>query len=98
MLLHAVLFSLKEGVSEDTKQRVLEMSRSLQESCGGTSAGILFLRYDKNLDLRKKVDWVEFAVFTDNDALQRFRNHPVHKEFANEMSKIADWKVGDLLV
>jgi hypothetical protein len=97
-LWHSVLISFRDTAPEAVKQDVYERYQTLGRDCGGRDAGILFWRVDWNLDQRKKVHLVEFAIFRDDAALQAFRAHPKHREITDILFKVADWQVGDLLV
>jgi hypothetical protein len=97
-LWHVVLISFNESASEAHRQEVCDRYQTLAVECGGAEAGILFFKVEHNLDLRKGVHLVEIAVFTDNDALQKFRVHPKHKELTDVLCQVADWQVGDALL
>lgn len=92
-----VLISFKEGTPEETRKEVYDLYQTLAEDCGGKEAGILYFKVDYNLDLRKNVHLVEFAIFRDNEALQAFRVHPGHSKVTNLLREVADWKVGDFM-
>lgn len=92
VLHYVVLISFKEGTPESTIQDIYDRYQTLSDDCGGKDTGILFWRVKRNLDLRKNVHLVEIVTFTDNEALQRFRVHPKHKEIANALSRVADWQ------
>jgi hypothetical protein len=94
---HVVLISFKAGISQGEKDEIYQMYQTLDTECGGKEAGILEWKVEHNLDLRKGVHLVEVALFADNEALQRFRFHPKHKELTDILSKIADWQVGDFI-
>jgi len=98
LLWHSVLISFRETASEAVKREIYERYQTLGKNCGGKDAGILFWQVDWNLDQRKKVHLVEFAIFTDNTAFQAFRAHPKHREITDILFKVADWQVGDLRV
>ncbi len=96
-LWHVVLISFKEDSTAAERKMVYDLYQTLDQECGGREAGILFWRVDHNLDLRKGVHLVEIAIFESDDALQAFRRHPKHQEFTETLlSKVADWKVGDI--
>ncbi len=95
-ILHIVLISFKTEVPETIKKEIYERYQTLGEECGGNNAGILFWKVDANLNLRKNVHLVEIAVFKNASALQSFQQHPKHKEFADMLSQVADWQVGDI--
>lgn len=95
-LWHVVLLSFRSETPESVREDVYRRYQTLQEDCGGATAGILFFNVQKNLDLRKQVHLVEIAVFRDEAALQAFRAHPKHQELTNILRRAADWQVGDL--
>ena len=95
-LLHIVFISFHPDASEEKRNEIYNLYQTLAEDCGGREAGILFFQVDWNMDSRKNVHLVEVAIFTDSGALQKFRNHPKHKELTNLVQKIADWQVGDI--
>ncbi len=72
-----------------------ELSR-LPELCGGKGSGILYWKSDWNLDQRKGYHLMEFALFESASAFNTFRAHPAHQSFAERLSEVADWVVGDL--
>lgn len=92
---HVVLIKFHEGVSREIQEEIFSRYQTLAEDCGGAGAGILFFKVDWNRDLRKGVQLVERAIFEDDDALQRFREHPAHKDLADKLRQCADWWVGD---
>ncbi|OGZ69671.1 MAG: hypothetical protein A3D35_00215 [Candidatus Staskawiczbacteria bacterium RIFCSPHIGHO2_02_FULL_34_9] len=97
-LVHSVLFKFYNNTTEEQKQKAHRIYQTLHEECGGKEAGILAWQVDWNVDQRKGWTLVQLGVFTDNDALQRYRLHPRHQEVAKFMSVISDWVIGDILV
>jgi Stress responsive A/B Barrel Domain len=97
-LWHSVLISFRDTAPEAARRDIYERYQTLGKDCGGKDAGILFWQVDWNLDQRKNVHLVEFAIFRDNAAFQAFRAHPKHREITDILFHIADWQVGDLLV
>jgi hypothetical protein len=97
VFVHVVLISFRAEATPEQRQQVFADYQGLGEKCGGKDAGILFWQVDHNLDQRKHWHLVEFAVFRDDDAFQRFREHPAHNELTEVLRKIADWAVGDIL-
>ncbi len=95
-LLHIVLISFRLDAPDSARQKAYGMLLTLGDDCGGKEAGILFFTVDNNLDLRKNVHLVEVAIFKDNEALQKFRNHPKHAALTEILRDIADWQVGDI--
>jgi hypothetical protein len=59
--------------------------------------GILFWQVDHNLDQRKAWHLVQFSVFRDEAAFERFRARPAHKQMNSISRETADWVVGDIL-
>jgi hypothetical protein len=96
-LVHVVLISFRDHATPEQRRQVFDDYQVLGERCGGKDAGILFWQVDHYLDQRKHWHLVEFAVFRDNEAFQRFRDHPVHTELTLVLREIADWAVGDIL-
>lgn len=92
---HVALIKFHEGVSQETQREIFSRYQTLAKDCGGVAAGILFFKVDWNRDTRKGVQLVERAIFEDDDALQRFREHPAHKDLADKLRQCADWWVGD---
>ena len=97
-LWHVVLIKFKSGASQQEKDAIYERYQTLAADAGGKDAGILFFKVERNLDLRKGVELVQIAIFEDNDAVQRYRFHPAHAALAGDLSKIADWQVGDMML
>lgn len=95
-IVHCVLVSFRDNASKEQRDQLVSRYRTLGETCGGAGEGILFWQAGVNLDQRKNWHIVQFAIFRDNEALQRFRSHPAHIELSEIMRPIGDWAVGDL--
>ena len=95
MLLHVVLFRFRDTCPGQVRAELKARLQGLGAACGGSQAGLLHWQVDDNLDLRKGYAIMEIALFADGDALQAFRKHPQHTELASELSRHADWVVGD---
>lgn len=95
-LVHVVLISFRPAATPQQREQMLTEHQELGDRCGGRDAGILFWRVDRNLDQRKNWHLVEFGVFRDAAALERFRVHPAHVALSHILREIADWAVGDL--
>ncbi|WP_330084138.1 Dabb family protein [Methylocystis iwaonis] len=95
---HVILVSFYSHVSQAVREETLFNFRRLGDDCGGLGAGILFWRADWNLDQRKNYHLIAVSVFENEDALRSYVAHPKHKGFASDLSKIADWVVGDIAV
>lgn len=98
VLVHVVLAMFYQHVPQETRESMREKVTALGTACGGRDAGILCWRAGWNLDQRKGYHLMQFSIFEDEAALQRFRAHPAHMKFVTEMSLIADWVVGDIKV
>ena len=94
-LLHSLHFRLKAHATEADRKNVFDLAQTLAADCGGKEAGILYFDFGENADKRKGIEVVEHVIFVDDDALQAFRRHPKHLVFAERISGIADWTVGD---
>ncbi len=97
-LWHVLLIKFNTDTAQEAKDRIFGLYQTLATDCGGKEAGILYFKVERNLDLRKNIELVEIAIFRDNEALQAFRVHPLHVTLAQDLSKIADWQVGDILL
>lgn len=95
-LAHVILISFYADASQAERETTLSDFRQLGDRCGGRDAGILYWRADWNQDQRKNFQVMAMAIFADQDALSAYRLHPGHKAFAEALSRIADWIVGDL--
>lgn len=98
VLLHTVLISFHETISDEARTTFFDTYQNLGDRCGGKDAGILYFQLDHNLDLRKNVHLAETMVFTDETALKNFAAHDAHKEMGATLREIADWQVADVLV
>ena len=96
---HIIFISFKSETPESARDEIYTRYQTLAEDCGGENAGILFWSVQKNLDQRKNIHLVEYAMFRDKDALENFKKHPQHVELVNDfLVHHADWKVGDFLI
>jgi hypothetical protein len=96
VVLHSVLVSFRDNVSAERREQILAEYKQLGAACGGRGEGILFWQAGWNLDQRKSWHIVEFAIFQDRAALQRFRSHPAHTKLSDIMQPCGDWAVGTL--
>ncbi len=95
-LIHVVLVKFREEVPTERRWDAKAWMARLGAECGGEGAGIVDWKADWNLDRRKGYDLMSVAVFASQEAFERFRVHSAHRDFASEMSGIADWIVGDM--
>ena len=96
MLVHVVLISFRPDTTPEQQRQVLLDYQGLGDRCGGKDAGILIWQVERNLDQRKNWHLVELALFSDDAALQRFREHPAHAQATSVLREIADWAIGDI--
>ena len=96
VIVHVVLATFHAEVSEAKREQLQKQQASLGAACGGEAAGILHWTSAWNLDQRKNYHLVEFSVFADEAAFQRFKAHPAHRAFAEEMRGAANWVIGDV--
>lgn len=95
-LYHIILISFKEITPSEIREEIYNTYQNLDTECGGINAGILFWTVQKNLDQRKNIHLVEFAIFKNQESLNLFKNHPKHVELVDKfLTKYCDWKVGD---
>ena len=101
MFCHVATISFRNVVSQDTRDEILNMLRSLGEKCGGRRFGVVSWNVGKNLDVRKKnkhIHLVEVAIFEDEDAFNNFCQNPVHREAGETLAKIADWNTSNFIM
>jgi len=91
-----VISAFRPDTPGATRLALQQEQAELGETCGGAAAGILHWTAGPNLDQRKGYHLVEFSVFADEAAFQRFKQHPAHVAFANKMREAADWVIGDI--
>ena len=98
-LYHTILISFKPDTPQEIQDTILSKYKILGEECGGENAGILFWTVQKNLDKRKNIHLVEFAIFKNQEALDLFKKHEKHISLIDEfLVKYCDWKVGDFIL
>ena len=96
VIVHVVLATFHPDVPEEERARLQWLQAGLGAACGGEAAGILHWTSGWNLDQRKNYHLVELSMFADDDAFQRFKAHPAHRAFADEMRQAASWVIGDI--
>jgi hypothetical protein len=96
VLVHVGVLKFKPEATETEIKEAYSLYQTLGEDCGGKEAGILYAKVGWNRDQRKGYLLMEFFIFADNDALQRFRVHPGHERVSQLMRRIADWVIGDI--
>jgi hypothetical protein len=92
-LRHLVGFRWKESTSEEQKKAAMDVLRSLP----GKIPEILEAEFGPDVSGREKqqgfTDHILFT-FRDAEALQRYQNHPAHRQFVKEYLPLTD----DILV
>jgi hypothetical protein len=96
LLVHVVLIKFRPAALQHVRDELYEELRRLPELCGGKGSGIVYWKSDWNLDQRKDYHLMEFALFESQQAFNTFHAHPAHRSFAEKLSNVADWVVGDL--
>lgn len=94
---HFVLISFFSSTSQEMKDEIARRYSTLGEEAGGTEKGILFWSVKPNMDTRKNIHLVEFAIFKNKQSLDDFKNHPRHVEVVELLKASADWYVGDII-
>ncbi len=95
-LWHITFISFKKDTADSLRKEFHLRLKRLGEDCGGLEAGIIYWSVKKNTDLRKGVHLVLISIFENAEALEKYKQHPKHKEFSNLLRDIADWQVGDI--
>lgn len=96
---HIVFVSFKPNTPEQIQEEVYNRYQKLDKETGGSEAGIISWSVKKNLDLRKNIHLIEYAIFTDQESFQKFKSHPSHVNLINEyLIKYCDWHVGDFII
>ena len=98
-LYHIIFISFKKGTPNSIKKKIYCQYQTLGVETGGRKAGILYWNIQQNLDLRKNIQLIEFAVFKNEYALERFKNHPKYiKLVENYVKKYCNWYRGNFIL
>jgi hypothetical protein len=90
---HLSLFTLYENTDSATRQKALELLRSLGED----SENVLEWRVEVSLATRKGYIIAESALFRDAEALEKWRVSEKHQQVVSFMKDVSDWVVADYL-
>jgi hypothetical protein len=96
---HIIFISFKPETPQEIQDEVYNRYQELDKEVGGSEAGIIFWSVKKNLDLRKNIHLVEYAIFLNDESFQNFKKHPKHVELVNNyLIHHCDWHVGDFII
>jgi len=91
MLIHLALFRWKKGTSEKKIKEALQKVKSLCKKCKGVKA----IYCGKNFHSEAKGFTHGVVVLADNqEALDAYRQHPDHKDVAQEISAMEEDGLG----
>ncbi|MBB2975526.1 hypothetical protein FHX49_001092 [Microbacterium endophyticum] len=90
---HIVLFDVYKDVPEERLAHALHTLRGL-----AVLPGVSSWRIEMSLDERKGRVVVEDSTFVDQESFIAFRDCAEHRAAAEEMSHIADWRIGDYVI
>lgn len=92
MIRHVLLFRFNEGVEQVTRDEAVARLEALGEQCptvDGWSIGV------NQANSPSAYDVAEVADFRDTEALDLYKAHPAHREFAQFMGEISTWSLVD---
>jgi hypothetical protein len=92
-LRHIVFFIMRSNVSEAKIEEALTKLKILGEK----AKGVKLWDVRRSMDSRKGNIIVENSIFDNIEDFEAFRRTEEHAKFAEFMSKISDWSVGDYL-
>ncbi|MFJ5224078.1 Dabb family protein [Streptomyces sp. NPDC088400] len=94
MIRHLVLFKLNEGVTRD-ESRVLAGAKAFEE-VGEKVPEVEFWECAWNISDRPiAYDFAINLAVADQDALQRYANHPAHQAAVVQWREFATWVIAD---
>ncbi len=91
MYVHIALFRWKKDVKKDRVNKILQDIRQLKNKIEGITdifCGENFSPYSKGLTHAVVV------IAENGDALQRYKDYPIHIELADEIAKIEEYGIG----
>ncbi|MDB5183186.1 MAG: NAD-dependent epimerase/dehydratase [Candidatus Saccharibacteria bacterium] len=92
-LRHIVFFSMKTSASDEEMDEAIGRLKKI----GKKTNGARLWNVSKSMDFRKGRIFIQNTVFDSVDSFEKYRNSKDHADFAQYMSKIADWSTGDYL-
>lgn len=92
MLKHLILWTLKEGIEKEEKERILKEIKESLEGLKGKIEGLCEMKVVIDTLPSSNVDFILDSDFTDEEALKCYASHPLHVKVAEE--KILPYKEG----
>ena len=97
MLRHIVVFKFKDGVTRDDP-RVAEVYARLAQ-LPGRIPEVQSWEQGQNVSGRDiACDLALFSSFEDQEALQRYSDHPAHRAVVERLREICTWQVVDYFI
>lgn len=103
MFCHYVLISFIPNTDEVERDKVVKLLSELGKKTE-KEYNLLFWSIERNLDKRPRniiggrtVDVIEIAIFKDEESFRKWRFSPDHSKVAEEMGKVMDWVIGDVI-
>ena len=88
MIKHILLFKFKQGVSEEDKNRGIEMLRALREKVPEIREWEVGVQREKS---DKFYDFAQVSSFENIEAIECFGKNPEHEKVRAYLKKRADW-------
>lgn len=96
MIRHIVLFRFKNGVS--WQDEVARQAELVAQDVGRRVPDLLGWYAGRNISDRPVAyDFVVVGLVADEDALQRYMEHPFHQQAIARWREISDWVIADIL-
>ncbi len=83
MVKHIILWRLKEGLSPDEKQTVLQNAKRELEQLKGKINGLMEIQLEISSLSSSNADMMLYSTFDNEDALKQYQSHPSHQAVAN---------------
>lgn len=91
MIVHIAIFKWKNGTSKDRIKKALDDVKSLKTKCKGVAdimCGENFSKWSEGFTHAAVV------IAKDKEALDEYRNHPMHKLVADEIEEMEEHGIG----
>lgn len=88
MIKHILLFKFKKWVSEEEKEKGIEMLRSLKDKIPEIKEWEVGRQREKN---NKFYDFAQVSSFENVEAMERFGQNPEHEKVRMYLKERADW-------
>lgn len=96
MIRHIVLFKFKPEFGWD--DQITQLAERKAADVGARVPELKEWRTGRNISARPAAyDFAVMGLLADEDALQRYLDHPFHQESVRLWRTISDWVVADLL-